>query len=61
MAKRMMFIALGAVLLLAFAPEARPAEAAVDVYGAWHCGNDYCTWSTVRDMTDFDISCWIGL
>jgi len=54
MAKRTMFIALGAVLLLTFAPEARPAEQAVDVYGAWHCGNDYCTWSTVRDMTDFD-------
>ena len=27
----------------------------IQVYGAWHCGNDACTWSTVRDMTDFDI------
>ena len=27
----------------------------VQVYGAWHCGNDYCTWGTVRDMTDFDV------
>lgn len=26
----------------------------IQVYGAWHCGNDYCTWGTVRDMTDFD-------
>lgn len=26
----------------------------LQVYGAWHCGNDACTWSTVRDMTDFD-------
>ena len=26
----------------------------VSVYGAWHCGNDYCTWSTVRDVTEFD-------
>ena len=24
------------------------------VYGAWHCGNDACTWAGVRDMTDFD-------
>jgi hypothetical protein len=24
------------------------------VYGAWHCGNDYCAWASVRDMTDFD-------
>jgi hypothetical protein len=27
----------------------------MQVYGAWHCGNDYCTWSTVRDMNDFHI------
>ena len=24
------------------------------IYGAWHCGNDYCTWSTVRTMNEFD-------
>jgi hypothetical protein len=30
------------------------AAPAFEVYGAWHCGNDYCTWSTVREMTDFD-------
>ena len=24
------------------------------IYGAWHCSNDSCTWRTVRDMTDFD-------
>src|SRR6266536_2024605 len=27
----------------------------IQVYGAWHCGNDACTWSTVRDRTDFDL------
>jgi len=26
----------------------------IQVYGAWHCGNDACTWSTVRNATDFD-------
>src|SRR5712671_4622025 len=26
----------------------------MEIYGAWHCGNDFCTWATVRDMTDFD-------
>jgi hypothetical protein len=26
----------------------------LQVYGVWHCGNDACTWSTVRNMTDFD-------
>ncbi len=27
----------------------------VSVYGVWHAGNDYCSWATVRNMTDFDI------
>src|SRR5947209_16804229 len=27
----------------------------ISVYGAWHCGNDFCTWGSVRDMTDFDV------
>jgi len=32
-----------------------PARATqIQIYGAWHCGNDFCTWSTVRNMTDFD-------
>ncbi|HYP29397.1 MAG TPA: hypothetical protein VE262_21985 [Blastocatellia bacterium] len=26
----------------------------ISVYGAWHAGNDFCTWASVRDMTDFD-------
>ncbi|HEX6497544.1 MAG TPA: hypothetical protein VF054_00765 [Micromonosporaceae bacterium] len=26
----------------------------IQVYGAWHCGNDECTWATVRDVTEFD-------
>jgi hypothetical protein len=35
---------------------AAPATTAtrMQVYGAWHCGNDACTWASVRDMTDFD-------
>ena len=42
------------VLLLSL--KAAPANATpVSVYGAWHCGNDYCTWASVRDMTDFDV------
>ena len=27
---------------------------ALQIYGAWHCGNDACTWSTVRDVFEFD-------
>jgi hypothetical protein len=42
------------VLLVSF--KAAPALATpISVYGAWHCGNDACTWATVRDMTDFDV------
>jgi hypothetical protein len=33
----------------------KPANATqIQIYGAWHCGNDFCTWNTVRNMTDFD-------
>lgn len=31
-----------------------PPQSTVSVYGAWHCGNDYCTWAAVRDMAEFD-------
>jgi hypothetical protein len=24
------------------------------IYGTWHCGNDACTWATVRTVTEFD-------
>jgi len=37
------------------APTPTPSPATqIQVYGVWHCGNDACTWSTVRDMTEFD-------
>jgi hypothetical protein len=26
----------------------------IQIYGAWHCSNDECTWGTVRDLTEFD-------
>ena len=26
----------------------------ISVYGAWHCGSDFCSWASIRDMTDFD-------
>lgn len=32
-----------------------PNPTQLQVYGVWHAGNDYCTWSTVRNMTDFDL------
>lgn len=30
------------------------AQTPIQIYGAWHCGSDYCTWASVRNMTDFD-------
>jgi hypothetical protein len=30
------------------------AATPISIYGAWHCGNDACTWASLRDMTDFD-------
>ena len=45
-----------ASLLIGIPAKPKPvaAFAGVSVYGAWHCGNDFCTWSTVRNMTDFN-------
>ena len=45
---------LGLALITAGLPQLSQAAAAFEVYGAWHCGNDYCTWSTVRDPVDFN-------
>lgn len=33
---------------------------AVTIFGVWHCGNSYCDWSRVRDMTEFaEANNWI--
>jgi len=40
------------VLLLFSAAYAQATP--ISIYGAWHCGNDYCTWGTVRSVTEFD-------
>ena len=51
MLRRLLFL-----LVLGMVFHAAPAHATpISVYGAWHCGNDYCTWGSVRDMTDFDV------
>jgi hypothetical protein len=54
---RCLLLALG-LLLAGPGPSATAAAAGastpIQVYGAWHCGNDACTWGTVRDLTEFD-------
>jgi len=43
-------VAAGGVCMVASAN----AQTPIQIYGAWHCSNDFCTWGTVRNMTDFD-------
>ena len=31
-----------------------PTPTPVQIYGSWHCGNDYCMWGAERNLTDFD-------
>ena len=31
-----------------------PTATGVQIYGSWHCGNDFCTWGTPRTVTEFD-------
>lgn len=45
------FAFLGLLILLTCSPA---HSTALQVYGAWHCSNDFCTWGAVRDMTNFD-------
>jgi len=30
------------------------APTPIQIYGTWHCGNDACTWATVRTVAEFD-------
>ena len=39
-----------ALVLSAAGAQATP----IQIYGAWHCGDDYCIWGTVRDIAEFD-------
>lgn len=31
-----------------------PIGSAIQIYGSWHCGNDFCTWGAARDVNEFD-------
>ena len=31
-----------------------PTATPIQVYGSWHCGNDFCTWAAERNLTEFD-------
>jgi len=44
----------GIGLFLAVSASSVRAAQPLEVYGAWHCGSDYCTWGTVRSVAEFD-------
>jgi hypothetical protein len=46
-------ITLLGIVGLAPAP-ATAAATPIQIYGAWHCGNDFCTWGAVRSVAEFD-------
>ena len=52
--KLLVLLMLGGAVIIA-TPSASAAPTPISVYGAWHCGNDACTWASVRDMNDFNI------
>jgi hypothetical protein len=61
MGRRLAWTAILACLLVgaSAAPRVAPAaagagETPVQVYGAWHCSDDYCTWGRVRSVASFD-------
>src|ERR1043165_5566722 len=45
-----------AALVGSFSAKPKPVAVVnnVSIYGAWHCGSDFCSWGSVRNMTDFD-------
>ncbi len=58
--RRLAWLAIVVVLVLGGSgvvtpPDARAVDPTpVQVYGAWHCSDDYCTWGKVRDVGEFD-------
>lgn len=54
MSRKLTLLTLAAFAVALSSAFTRVSATPISVYGAWHCGNDYCTWSAVRDMNDFD-------
>jgi Glycosyl hydrolases family 18 len=48
----MSLVILGSALVLV--GRSANAQTQIQIYRSWHCGSDFCTWGSVRDMTDFD-------
>jgi len=35
-------------------PPTGDTQTPIQVYGAWHAGNEFCSWATVRTVEEFD-------
>jgi hypothetical protein len=44
----------GAVLTVLLSAFPMAAQAQMQIYGAWHCSTDGCSWASVPNMTTFD-------
>jgi hypothetical protein len=58
--RRLATIATLLLIMTGLHPPAVPAAEVLEsvrpleVYGAWHCSDDFCTWGSVRDLAEFD-------
>lgn len=44
----------GVVLAVLLIPSRIAAQTPIQIYGAWHCYSDACSWASVPNMTTFD-------
>ena len=51
---RFSFTLAGAILAVLLSAFPAAAQTPLQVYGAWHCYSDGCSWATVPNMTTFD-------
>jgi len=49
---RKLFLVLTLTALGVFAVVSANAQTSMQVYGAWHCGSDFCTWASGRRRTN---------
>src|SRR5262249_8450139 len=58
MSRKLVFVGILACLMVSSSAPARNAATVaitpISIYGAWHCGDDFCTWTRARDLTEFD-------
>src|ERR1700731_916848 len=54
MTRKLMWVVVAVAAVLILAGSAANAQTQMQVYGAWHCYSDACSWASVPNMTTFD-------